>query len=259
MKTKKILILGVSIFVMGVGIFTVKAMNGNVNNNTKTINFIDNKEVSVEYLTTRSIANTGDLEIYLDDSKNEYVYSNNQLVGYLKNVDLSTKKVQENTKSVTSTKDLLQTYKSISDNLLTQIINSNSKRSVKQNEYEINYTHYRDDYREYVYTYTNKIGGYNTNDSITISLDENGELSSFNATRQGMFDQYENIKIDKNDVNTFIENSMVEFLNGTTDTYDVYQQLINFNNGKLVLEIVVEIFHENSEYAYNTTVLKYEL
>ena len=122
------------------------------------------------------------------------------------------------------------------------------------NDYELTKTNIVESYGEINYVFTKEIDGYQVNDSITISLDMNGDLVSFVANRQGLFDNYKNITIDDNDVLDFIDDEINTNYSGVD--YVIENQIIDFVNNQLVLANYIRLEYPNY---ISSTILYYDL
>lgn len=253
MKKNKLFVLGFLLILIGIGIFTVNALNGN--DKIETVSLLNNDAILVKYSKTENYENR-EMKIYLDDEENEYIFSNNKLTGFLKNVKIEEKEHSEIEKIMSnedSKNEMLEKYK---EKALEIITNYTKDKSILD-RYDVTDSYYQEDYDELVYSFTKTIDGYVTNDSITISLDINGNLSSLSAPFQGLFDEYENVKIDRNEVDKFVKETMSSKNYNDVESYSVDYEFINIVNEKLVLEIGIKLEHETS--GISTTVLYYEI
>lgn len=246
---KKNIIIVVLITIFGIGI-TVSALSNS--KLTKDIMFLNNDKVHLSYDSTFNVE--GDvLTVYSDSNDSDYYFnSDNELVGYFKKNLLTNEKVSITKKIIEENNINEDTYISLATEFAKSVI-STSKTSFS--EYILTNTSYIESYNEFSYVYTKTIDGYKTNDSITISLDVNGNLSSFVANRQGYFDNYKYITIDESLVSRFVEEIMKA--NYNYFNYNIEDLLINFIDNKLVLQIYICI--ELEENIYSSTILYYEL
>lgn len=261
MKIKKSLIIMISITALIFSIFTVKALN--YNKKSKAIDFFDKKIVLSHYDTKVYDSENGKktFSIYHDNNDNEYIYNGEKIIGFLKNISVDVNKMKNFDSNKIDKNKLLSNYEKTANDMLYKITTMNVETDTKMidDNYKLSYTNYRSDYQELFYTYTKQIDGFDTNDNITISLDLDGNLSSFNAANQGIFDKYDEIKIDRNKVNNFINDRMNSYINEKSDKYKVEYQIINILDGNLVLEIGVGIMKNDSNYSYNSVILYYEI
>lgn len=253
MEKKRFLMLGFFVALVGMGLFTVHAYNST--SKVKKISLFDNETRTINYSRTEKYGQKK-FEVYLDDEKGEYIFLNDKLTGFLKNVTIEEEKQEEVKKLMankTTREGLLKSYNEKAQQVVKKVNDTNSTL----NRYDKTNSYYQEGYDEFVYTFTKTIDGYPTNDSITISLDKDGNLSSLNAPRQGLFDKYDNIKINKAEVTNFIEKNMSLDSYSDISNYEVDFEIINLVNDKLVLEIGIELTHKTG--AISTTILYYEI
>lgn len=257
MKNKLKIFLLVALCVVGVSV--VNALN---KQETKTINFLNQKKIELTYYKTLdNTRGTYSATIYKDSNDNQYIYnSNDKLVGYLKErtitkennetLKLSTSKISFDsiTSSFSANKDL-----KLKINEFVKSIIDTEKTSF--NKYKLEKIDYVESYNEINFVYTKHIDGYKVNDSITVSVDINGEIVSFVANRQGMFDNLTDININGAELNDYILNSVGEEFEYTD--YEVFSQLIDNVDGKIVLANYVKIILEDG--TSTSTIVYYEI
>lgn len=255
-KFKLLIISGILVTVLCYGVLSTKAsQNQKI---VKSLSALDNKEISIK-LSELKTYNNKKYEVFKDNNQNQYIYSNNDLVGFYKDKNSATN--QSASEKVTFTpekkKVMKANYQDIATNIVENIIN---KEKTNMSNYELTDSYFQESYNEFTYTYTKLIDGYHTTDSITVSLDVNGELSSFSAPRQGIFNKYENIKINKNDVNDFIKEEIEKNVSGNTNedtfvNYAVENKILNIINDKPILKIYIALNYENH---IESTILSYD-
>lgn len=234
--TKKYIVLLVCCFaLLGMGIMTIKAYSSR---NIKTVKLYNSDLAEINYLRKE---NMGDLaiDIYTDYNNNEYLYMDDDLVGFIKydKVDVIKNEISEDSK-----KEKLEKYKSIASEIANYFID-NDKTTFEK--YTLSNAKYIDSYGELSYTYVKRIDGYDTLDAIKVSLDQNGNLVSFIANRQGIFNKYDEIKIDKQEVEKYITKEMNQ---RSIKKYEVQQEFISILKNKPVLEIIVLEEVETNKY-----------
>ena len=252
----------VLIVALCIGVVTVNALN---NDNSKLVSFLDNKNITVNYKEKMKINTGTSLNGYLDKDKNEYYYDGNDLVVYIKNTDNYV--ITKNSSDTLEVKvEKIEDYKTNAINYASKLMKketssnniSTSSNSLNEvlSKYELTTSNYIEDYNEYSYTFTKKIGKYLVNDGIMIGLDDNGELTSFVGTQQGLYDGLTDLRIDENEVEKFINETMkTQYSNYIS--YKIDNEFINFIDKKFVLQINIEMSH--SDNTYSTTTLYYDL
>ena len=153
---------------------------------TKKIILMDNF-ITMNYdrqIITNSKVNT----IYKDDELNEYVFQENVLTGFIKNIDypeLSNEEVnQASFKSkIASYKIKIPNYRTLADVTAQSLL----PVGTDLNDYTLISENFVESYQEYSYNYVKMIGNYRTNDSVTVNIDVNGQVTSFLTTDIGEF------------------------------------------------------------------------
>ena len=247
MSKKLILFVGFCIF--SLGIIGVSASN---EKNTKTVTLFENQPISVN-LEKSIVKNNLHSNIYKDEDENEYIYVDDKLVGFIKDREISSETNTINMQNVSqaSANSIISSNSQKVMNLAENIIDSDY---TMLSDYELTKTNIVESYGEINYVFTKEIDGYQVNDSITISLDMNGDLVSFVANRQGLFDNYKNITIDDNDVLDFIDNEINT--NYSSVDYVIENQIIDFVNNQLVLANYIRLEYPNY---ISSTILYYDL
>lgn len=255
MKNKLKIFLLVALFV--VGISAVGAMN---KQDTKTVNFLNQEKIQLTHYKTVSASGTTS-KIYKDSNDNQYIYnSNNNLVGYLK----------ERTITKENNEMLKLTINKISSDSIVNSFSTNNDLKSKINEfvksiintektsfdkYELTKIDYVESYNEINFVYTKHIDGYKVNDSITVSVDLNGEVVSFVANRQGMFDNLTEININETELNDYILAEIEKEFKYAD--YEIFSQLIDNVDGKIVLANYIKIVLEDG--TSTSTIVYYEI
>ena len=122
-------------------------------------------------------------------------------------------------------------------------------------KYELTKIDYVESYNEINFVYTKHIDGYKVNDSITVSVDLNGEVVSFVANRQGMFDNLTEININETELNDYILAEIEKEFKYTD--YEIFSQLIDNVDGKIVLANYIKIVLEDG--TSTSTIVYYEI
>ena len=199
--------------------------------NSKTIQ-LDSKNINLDY--TYSIKNSEkELDMYLDSNRTEYVFDNNKMVGFIKDISLEQNN-RERVANINSTKSQGQ--------ILDIAIDYLSKSVDNFDEYELVSIYYIASYNEYSITYMNKCNGYNTFDTAQINITPTGEIVSFCANNQGMMAEYENLNIivDQKKNCNFIENTLNnEF--GNINKYEIEDKILTKVNNKLAIQYYVAL------------------
>lgn len=247
MSKKLILFVGFCVF--SLGIIGVSASN---EKNTKTVTLFENQPISIN-LEKSIVKNNLHSNIYKDEDENEYIYVDDKLVGFIKDREISsgTNTINMQNVSQASANSIISANSQKVMNLAENIIDSDY---TMLNDYELTKTNIVESYGEINYVFTKEIDGYQVNDSITISLDMNGDLVSFVANRQGLFDNYKNITIDDNDVLDFIDDEINTNYSGVD--YVIENQIIDFVNNQLVLANYIRLEYPNY---ISSTILYYDL
>lgn len=246
MNKKLIFIVCASIF--SVGVIVANASNDKI---TKTVTLIENQPISIQY-KTRINKNNMVSDIYADNQDNQYIYVDENLVGFIKDRNLKeNNQISRQSMTVNQANILISQNRLNVTNFARNIIDTNH---TSLNDYQLTKTNFVESYDELNYVFTKEIDGYKVNDSITISTDLNGEIVSFVANRQGDFDNYKNMTIDDEDVLDFIESEITT--NYDNVDYVIENQIIDFVDNKLVLANYIKL--EYPDYI-SSTILYYDL
>ena len=199
--------------------------------NEKTIQ-LDSKDITLNY--TYSVKNSEkELDIYVDPGSTEYVFDDDKMVGFIKDVNL----VQNDKKNIVcanSTKSQGQIL-DIAIGYFSEYINNFE-------EYELISIQYISSYNEYSITYMNKCNGYNTFDTAQINITPNGEIVSFCANNQGIMAEYENsnIIIDQKKNCNFIENTLNNKF-GNYSKYEINDKILTKIDNKLAIQYYISL------------------
>ena len=204
---------------------------------TKKIILMDNF-ITMNYdrqIITNSKVNT----IYKDDELNEYVFQENVLTGFIKNIDypeLSNEEVnQASFKSkIASYKIKIPNYRTLADVTAQSLL----PVGTDLNDYTLISENFVESYQEYSYNYVKMIGNYRTNDSVTVNIDVNGQVTSFLTTDIGEFDSIEANTINDEMVENFVNNQMIS-LHGNNVEYTIESKEIGKYNSQNVINVYV--------------------
>ncbi|MBQ6817039.1 MAG: hypothetical protein IJO27_01260 [Bacilli bacterium] len=219
----------------------------------KDISFLESK-IEINYKENLGTEN-GSLLVYSDKEKNEFIYKDGDLVAYIANDSiLSTTQKNSLDNKIDVNKKLIE-LETKASNYAKQLINA---KKTSFDSYVLYDSAYLEATGEYSYTYLKMFDGILVNDGIMISINADGELITFSGAFQGKFDNYKNLKVDTVAVEKFIKDEMTKYF-GTDKKceYSVDKQYINYVNDELVLQIGINIIHEDG--LQSTEVLNYKL
>ena len=213
----------------------------------KKINFLDKNNIEVEINSANKNSFGDELLTYQDDNKNDYIFKNDVLVGYVNNNNSKDDNIITvvNMNTINSN---LNNYSQIASKYLTSLLNENIT-NIK--DYTLIDAKYLESTDEYSYVFGKKLNGYLVNDGIIISINSDKELVSFSAAQQGLFDKYNEIQIDDIKVSNFIEKEM-SIEKEQNIEYTIDKQFLNIVDNKLVLQIGMTLNHNNKYYSTKT-------
>lgn len=236
------IIVGVSVFTLLICVTSVGAL-GNGIEMQKTINFMNNNNIELNYSNKITSSDSEDIAIYKDSNSSQYFYKNGDLVAYINNESNSNLELMTlNSNPETNLERYITTAKNYANSFL---INENATID----DYVLTDYTYLEATKEYSYVFLKIIDGYLVNDGIMISLNENGNLLTYSGAYQGIYDNYKNIDIDENSVSEFVEDSMNLL---TSNEYQIEKEYINFVNNSLVLQIGIKIIHNDASVSTET-------
>lgn len=191
----------------------------------KTIT-MDNKTIQLNYQKTKN-----NKDIYISEGEDEYIYLNDELVGFLKNIDVN---------NINTTKLESEVAQKIAIKFLQENVSN-------PQDYELTTNNYITSYAEHSFTFMNKLNGINTNDIININVDNSGKVVSFSKFNYNVFEQYKDIVIDMDTVEKTVTNTIKdEYGDDYVDSTITYS-FLNIVNNKLVLQIEVSIETVNTK------------
>lgn len=200
---------------------------------------LDNSFISLK-LDQKVFANSKNYDVYVDNNKSEYLFENEMLVGYVKNVDLSEEKIKMSKEQFKNKKlsNSTNPYQDIANATALNLLPNGYSLS----DYELKSVKFVDSYNEFVYNYVKHIGRYESNDSITIGIDLNGNVTSTLILDIGKYDNIDVSSIDEEDLNKFIKSNMAR-LHGNAE-YEVENMVITTYDSKSVINIYIR-YSEN--------------
>lgn len=204
---------------------------------TKNILFMNNF-ITMNY--DRNIVTNSEVStVYKDSELNEYVFQENVLTGFIKNVDypeLSNEEVsQASFKSkIASYKTRVPNYRALANTTAQSIL----PVGVDLNDYTLVRENFVESYQEYSYNYVKMIGNYITNDSVTVNIDINGQVTSVLTTDIGEFDSIEVTDINDTMVENFVNTQMLN-LHGNNVEYTIESKEIAKYNSQNVINVYV--------------------
>lgn len=203
----------------------------------KTLEFDSNAiNLKCEYSLKNS---SKEIDVFVDTDNTEYMIIEDNIIGFIKDVDVENNSNINTTKVTTATKTQGQ--------ILDIAIDYLSKNIENFNEYTLMSISYIDSYNEYSITYMNKCNGYNTFDTAQINITPSGEIVSYCANNQGIMKEYEdsNFIIDQMENMEFIEDTLnSEFTD--INKYEIEDKILTKIDNKLAIQYYISIELENS-------------
>lgn len=114
------------------------------------------------------------------------------------------------------------------------------------------YSNYR-----YAFTYYREISGYKTADSLTISIDGNGNVSYFGKNMLGSFEEIASVSVDDNQAKNTLDAKMKSIYSGNSKwkSYSVnHVVLIKLNDGTCAFLYTVDNEFEDGEFSCGSIV-----
>lgn len=195
------------------------------------------KEIQLEYKETKY-----DTDIYVSNDKNEYMYKDNKVVGFIKSID----------KDIKTTKLDLEDAEKIAKAFLQENISENQK-------YELTFSNYITSYAEHSFIYNNKLNGIETNDIIKVNVNNKGEVVSFSHFNEGVFEKFNNIEIDMTAIEKEVEDMIKSEYGQNYVNSEITYSFLNIVNNKLVMQMDVNIEIANQLQASILDTVIYEL
>lgn len=200
------------------------------NKDNKVI-LINNQNLNVEYKNSKN-----EKDIYIDTHTNdEYIFIDEKLVGYKKDININDLKNA-------GTKVDMEKAKNIAEQFGEKYI-ENFKM------YDLFYSNYTDSYNEYCYIYMKKLNEIETQDTIQINVNGQGDITSYSAFHQGEFEKFKEINIDKE----LIKEQALEFFKGKyEENYkeaNISSEFLRLIDGKLVMQIdaIIKLNSDNNK------------
>ena len=195
----------------------------------KTVLSLNGSEKELKYIKTYEKIKDDYLTIYSDDSNDEYLLKDNKIVGYLQDKEIDE---IEQLSGIENKK----IYRSVDDIKKDPMLSG-----IDFNNYSFDGTKYIDSYKETLYTFSKYINGIKTNDGIYVSINDDGSVSAFGATRQHLFDNLIT-SVTKEDVENYIANEIKKY---NASSYDIESMIINYVDEKYVVECLIGLDYED--------------
>lgn len=202
----------------------VEVVTSNSTEKNKNIK-INDEEINLEYKETRN-----NLNVYANENNNveEYIFKDEKLIGFFKPTEISKIRSSDIEINTESAQKIAQKFGE--DNI------------EDFNKYEMISTNYIESYSQYNIRYMRKLKGIETRDVVEINVRKNGEIASFSAVNQGIFEEYEDSEIDAELINTLclkaIQNKYRERIKRT----EIEQQYLKISDEKLVVQTDIGVF-----------------
>lgn len=199
------------------------------NMNGKELN-INGKKVNTLYSYS-----VNEIDIYVDKDKNEYLQKSGTIIGFIKKIN-EEKPIESKIKNV-----------EIDEKMALKIASEYAKSNVYGFErYTTLGVKLCSTYNEYQVYFNQMIDNYLTMDQIYITIDKSGNITSFLADKQGMFDKYQEINIEENLVNEKIKEFVNNKYGQELRNYKINSKTLKMKDEKLVLECMIEIETDNN-------------
>ncbi len=195
------------------------------------------EEVQLEYKESKY-----DNDIYVSNKKDEYIYKNDNLIGFIKKVDDEINVTRMNSESA----------QEIANTFLQENIDESDK-------YELTSSNYITSYAEYSFVYNNKLNGIDTNDTVKINVNNNGEVVSFSNFNQGVFEKFSGVKVNMEIIEKEIIDSIKNKYGKDYVDSEIIYSFFNIVNDKLVLQVNVSIEVANQVSSSVLDTIIYEL
>lgn len=183
-------------------------------------------------------------DIYISSENDEYIYMNDVLVGYIKDINIDT---------INNIPMESETAKIIAENFLNDNINDFEK-------YEFISNNYIEAYAEYSVIFMNKLNGFNTNDIIRVNINNSGIVVSFSRFHYNEFEKYNNIVFNMENIENMVINEIKEKYGNSYVNSEIKYSFLNLVNKKLVLQIEVNVELNQGGIPIQTTeIVFYEL
>ena len=193
----------------------------------KTINVMGNNiKVQYEY----SVDN---IDVYKDINETEYLQKNGKIVGFIRPMNQNVEQFNND--------------KSIDENEAKNIVNEYAKNNVYDFEqYTFLEVKFNGEYNEYQVYYNKKIGNCLTMDLIYATVDLKGNITSFLADKQGMFDSYKGIEINEEEIEVKLDDIIIQKYKEQLKKWTLKDKTFKIKNNKLVLECIIEVNLNNN-------------
>lgn len=212
--------------------YTMANLKVKENMSGKELN-INGKKVNTLYSYSMN-----EVDIYIDKNENEYLQKSGVTVGFIKAMEVE-KQIEDKLREV-----------EIDEKAALEIAIEYGKNNVDEFEkYTTLGVKFCNTYNEYQVYFNKMIDNCLTMDQIYITINKLGNITSFLADKQGMFDKYQGINIEENLVNERIEEFVNNKYGQELKKYKMNSKTLKMKNEKLVLECMVEIeTHKDTNY-----------
>ena len=201
------------------------------------------KSIIAEYKYSRD-----NIDVYSSKQKDEYMFTNDVLTGFLA-YDYSNIKTEKI--NIESVKDKVKEF-------LKEYVNNFEKYSYEEESINYEESYYHQPFGVYHFYYPYKINGYETFDYIFISISDTGQILDFGAPRQGMFDQYKDVKFDAEKIENLLLDTVRNKLDNTLLNLEISDRYLKIIDNKLVLYVGISDVSEEHPF-YVEEYLYYEL
>ena len=177
------------------------------------------KKISIDYNRKYN-----ELSYYLDKDNNEYIFKNDKLVGYLKNINkFELNKESENDIKINNIEEITKLF-------------------------EINLENYILEKNNNDYLYIKYINDIKTSDGIFVSLSENGTLERYESSKIGLFDNLIT-QVTKEEVEEYIKEEVSKM--SKFSKYRIIDMVIDYKKRKYLVDCLIEIDENEMEIVYN--------
>lgn len=212
---------------------------------TKFINElnVENKDIVKTDIGTKTITNNNETiqlsyqksknnkDIYVSAENDEYIYSKDELLGFIKKIDVE---------NINTTKLESTVAEEIAIAFLKEHISN-------LEDYELTSSSYITSYAEHTFIFMNKLNEFNTNDIIKINVDNSGNVVAFSKFNYNAFEKYKDIKIDMETIEKAVTNMIKNKYGNTYINSEITYSFLNIVNNKLVLQTEVSIETTNTK------------
>ena len=222
-KRNYIFILVLALFGLALSnIITANAKSNNIEYE-KEIS-VRGKNISIKYEKDINSLLNNNIVAYMDDEGNEYALKGDKIIGILY------KKNEMNLSNNTMQNEDINPI---------EVLSKDS--DINLDEYVLNKKVYNKTYNETTYTYSKYINNIETNDSVILSINSDGSLSSFLIPKEGMFDNLKT-SVTTNDVIKYIDEQIKKEYKNIK--YEIKYMMIDYQDNKYVVDSLVSLDFE---------------